>query len=110
VFAIAITLLVLELKVPELEPGETLFEALTTEHFFASYVAYFLSFVSILVMWVNHHRIFTLVRRSTMRSCTGTDCCCCLSRLCRFQRRCLRNICRWLPPKAQPAMYRRHRA
>lgn len=63
VFAIAITLLVLELKVPELEPGQTLFEALTTEHFFASYVAYFLSFVSILVMWVNHHRIFTLVRR-----------------------------------------------
>jgi len=65
VFAIAITLLVLELKVPESFAGgdHDLFKALSEDRFLASYLAFFLSFVSILVMWVNHHRIFTLVRR-----------------------------------------------
>jgi uncharacterized membrane protein len=29
-----------------------------------NYVAYLMSFAVILVMWVNHHRIFTLVRRT----------------------------------------------
>ena len=68
VFAIAITLLILELKVPELDwadvthPNAELFAAL--RRLAPHYLAFFLSFTSILVMWVNHHRIFSLVRRS----------------------------------------------
>jgi uncharacterized membrane protein len=65
VFAIAITLLVLDLKVPvgPFPSGTALLAELSTVHFAANYLAFFLSFVSILVMWVNHHRIFTLVQR-----------------------------------------------
>jgi uncharacterized membrane protein len=65
VFAIAITLLVLDLKVPEesFHGDHALLQALASERFLPNYLAFFLSFVSILVMWVNHHRIFTLVRR-----------------------------------------------
>jgi len=68
VFAIAITLLILELKVPELDlhqvahPDALLWEKL--RELGPHYLAFFLSFVSILVMWVNHHRIFTIVRKS----------------------------------------------
>lgn len=66
VFAIAITLLILELKVPHIEPGEHMSRELLNSlaNLWHSYVAFFLSFVSILVMWVNHHRIFTIVRKT----------------------------------------------
>jgi uncharacterized membrane protein len=64
VFAIAITLLVLELKVPELEAGASSAELLRAlGHDWPSYLAYLISFLTILVMWVNHHRLFTLIRR-----------------------------------------------
>lgn len=65
VFAIAITLLVLDLKVPEgqFPSGTALITELASAQFLPKYLAFFLSFVSILVMWVNHHRIFTLVQR-----------------------------------------------
>ncbi len=64
VFAIAITLLVLELKVPHLADGGaagSLGRALLAQ--WPSYVALVTSFFTILVMWANHHRIFELVRR-----------------------------------------------
>jgi uncharacterized membrane protein len=64
VFAIAITLLVLELKVPHLPDGGaagSLGRALAAQ--WPSYVALVTSFFTILVMWANHHRIFDLVRR-----------------------------------------------
>jgi TMEM175 potassium channel family protein len=67
VFAIAITLLVLDLKVPhanELQAsGRRLTEALLGR--WPSFLAYFTSFATILVMWVNHHRLFTHIRRTT---------------------------------------------
>ena len=57
VFAIAITLLVLDLKVPrELHEGQTLTAALA--HQWPSYAAYVVSFLVIGVMWVNHHALF----------------------------------------------------
>lgn len=65
VFAIAITLLILEIvvKVPHdpLEAGQ-----LTSElaHLWPSYVAYFASFATIGVMWLNHHRLYTLIARN----------------------------------------------
>jgi uncharacterized membrane protein len=62
VFAIAITLLVIELHAPaELDPGETLAHALWLE--WPSYVAYLVSFLTIGVIWLNHHRVFTQVAR-----------------------------------------------
>jgi uncharacterized membrane protein len=67
VFAIAITLLILELKIPPFATGHDpsnreLLQALGDD--WHHYLAFFLSFVSILVMWVNHHRIFTVVRKA----------------------------------------------
>jgi uncharacterized membrane protein len=65
VFAIAITLLILDVRVPR-PPGDAavpfdLGRALV--RLWPDLLAYLLSFVTILVMWVNHHRIFTVVRR-----------------------------------------------
>jgi uncharacterized membrane protein len=64
VFAIAITLLVLELKVPHLGEGAER-GALTREllHLWPSFAAFLTSFVAILIMWMNHHKVFRLVRR-----------------------------------------------
>jgi uncharacterized membrane protein len=63
VFAIAITLLVLDLRVPrELPDGADLTEALLSQ--WPSYLAFVTSFATILIMWVNHHRLFTLIRRA----------------------------------------------
>jgi len=60
VFAIAITLLVLEIKVPhDVPPGE-LSEALL--HLWPSYLAFLTSFCTIGMMWINHHRLFTLIQ------------------------------------------------
>jgi uncharacterized membrane protein len=65
VFAVAITLLALELKVPAvtaLHGGHHLAAALLDE--WPMYLAYALSFLSILIVWVNHHHLFLLIRRT----------------------------------------------
>lgn len=65
VFAIAITLLVLAIKVPmttEIGPGGSLLSALLG--LWPHYLAFVTSFATIFAMWVNHHRIFTFVQRS----------------------------------------------
>ena len=59
VFAIAITLLVLDLHVPNSEMiknGSDLWNYLKND--WASFLAFTLSFFSIFIMWVNHHKIF----------------------------------------------------
>ena len=61
VFAIAITLLILELKVPRGLGVAELRHALVLE--WPSYAAYFVSFATIGIMWVSHHWLFTLIRR-----------------------------------------------
>jgi uncharacterized membrane protein len=62
VFAIAITLLVLDLKVPRELPGSArLIDVLLRQ--WPSYVAFVSSFATIGIMWINHHRLFALVRR-----------------------------------------------
>ena len=66
VFAIAITLLVLDLKVPrDLHEGRTLADVLLEQ--WPAYLAFVTSFMTILVMWINHHRIFRLIGRSDDR-------------------------------------------
>ena len=61
VLAIAITLLVIDIRPPELHQGERLARALWAQ--WPSYVAYLVSFLTIGVIWLNHHRIFTQVAR-----------------------------------------------
>lgn len=64
VFAIAITLLILEVKIPgpaNLPPGMSLWSALGRQ--WPSFLAYLTSFGTILIMWVNHHVLFTHIRR-----------------------------------------------
>jgi uncharacterized membrane protein len=62
VFAIAITLLVIEIKVPELHEYDTqaILKALG-EHFFSSIFGFILSFAVIGQFWINHHRLFGFV-------------------------------------------------
>jgi uncharacterized membrane protein len=55
VIAIAITLLVLEISVPNVEDGH-LFDALLDQ--WPSYLAFIISFVVIGIMWVSHHSMF----------------------------------------------------
>ena len=59
IFAIAITLLILEIHLPHDVPLRHALVAL-----WPSYLAYFASFVTIGVMWMNHHRLFNLIARS----------------------------------------------
>ena len=61
VLAIAITLLVIEIRPAELHQDEQLAHALWTQ--WPSYVAYLVSFLTIGVIWLNHHRIFEQVAR-----------------------------------------------
>ena len=65
VFAVAITLLVLDLIVPDL-PGSPTPRALAIALWqrWPSYLAFVTSFGTILIMWINHHALFKLVRRS----------------------------------------------
>jgi uncharacterized membrane protein len=60
VFAIAITLLVLAIHLPA--PDEKLGDALVAQ--LPEFVGYVVSFLTIGIMWVQHHRLFTLIRHS----------------------------------------------
>jgi uncharacterized membrane protein len=62
VFAIAITLLVLDLKVPrDLDGADAVAHALV--HQWPAYLAFLTSFATIGIMWINHHRLFTHIHR-----------------------------------------------
>jgi uncharacterized membrane protein len=64
VFAIAITLLILEIKVPgkdEIGSAGGLWHALG--HRWPNYLGYLLSFLVIGVMWANHHALFDYIKR-----------------------------------------------
>lgn len=60
VFAIAITLLILEIKIPT--PGAAPL-AHQLEQQWPAYVSFVISFWFIGIMWVNHHRMFTHIKR-----------------------------------------------
>jgi uncharacterized membrane protein len=64
VFAIAITLLVLEIKVPTLEDGNGRSLASALLGLWPSYFGYVFSFVMIGIHWVQHHYVFKLYERS----------------------------------------------
>jgi uncharacterized membrane protein len=62
VFAIAITLLVLEIRVP---PAGTTDLAGAILDQWPSFAAYVISFLTIGVMWVSHHQMFAVITRTT---------------------------------------------
>jgi uncharacterized membrane protein len=61
VFAIAMTLLILEIKVPSAGSGDLSRQLIRQ---WPAYVAFVISFAFIGIMWINHHRLFTHIRRS----------------------------------------------
>lgn len=63
VFAIAITLLVIEIKVPELHHPTELQAVNVLLGLIPKFVGFLLSFFIIAIYWVAHHRIFRFVRR-----------------------------------------------
>ena len=64
VFAIAITLLALDLKVPEVKSLTPLALAQALWAKWPSYVIFLISFATILIMWVYHHRLFQSLKRA----------------------------------------------
>jgi len=60
VIAVAITLLVLDLHVPDVKAG--LFEALLRQ--WPTYLGYVTSFLVIGILWLHHHHIFTYIKRT----------------------------------------------
>ena len=64
VFAIAMTLLVIEIKVPSHEVVAAKGLAQSLVALWPSYLAFLTSFATVLVIWVHHHWIFALVNRN----------------------------------------------
>ncbi len=64
VFAVAITLLVLEIKVPHVADGAPAGLGAALLARWPSYVAYAVSFLTIGVIWANHHAVMDHVRRA----------------------------------------------
>jgi uncharacterized membrane protein len=64
VFAIALTLLILGIKVPDLDnfaSRDKLYRSLI--NLWPSYFAFILSFAAVLIMWINHHGFFKYLRK-----------------------------------------------
>lgn len=64
VFAIALTLLVLDLRAPDNEQGGFAHALLEQ---WPSYLAYLAAFLNISAIWINHHDLFTRVHRVDIR-------------------------------------------
>lgn len=65
IFAIAVTLLILEIRAPaqhDIDSDGALWHAL--RDLWPAYLAYVISFATILVTWINHHAIMRLVGRT----------------------------------------------
>jgi len=62
VVAIVITLLIIEIGVPHVDAGQSL--AAELRNLWPSYAGYALSFVTIGVMWMNHHEMFRDIERT----------------------------------------------
>jgi uncharacterized membrane protein len=69
VYAIAITLLVLELKVPGHAAGESQVDLLhALGHLIPKFVAWLMSFFILCIFWIAHHRMFLWVRSVDMKA------------------------------------------
>jgi uncharacterized membrane protein len=61
IFAIAMTLLVLEIRVPDVASSQSLVRAML--HDWPAYLAFLIGFFTLLVCWINHHYMFELIER-----------------------------------------------
>ena len=63
VFAIAITLLVLELiQILHPQKGESLLKSYLNH--WEPFLAFFIGFLTILICWINHHHVFTYIKKT----------------------------------------------
>jgi uncharacterized membrane protein len=68
VFAIAITLLILEIKAPRVDENITNSQLFTSlVNLWPSYFAFLLSFTAVLIMWINHHGFFKYLKSINSR-------------------------------------------
>jgi uncharacterized membrane protein len=66
VFAIALTLLIIDIKLPSSAPIDTTHDFwLALNHIVPSILSFLLSFTIILITWVNHHATLKLVNKSS---------------------------------------------
>lgn len=64
VFAIAITLLVIEIKAPFIQPGDSDAESLRQlGHLVSKFVGFIISFFVVAIFWRSHHRLFGFVNQ-----------------------------------------------
>jgi uncharacterized membrane protein len=61
IFAIAITLLILDIHVPAVKENESLLILLAAD--WATYLAFLIGFFTMLVCWINHHYMFEFIYR-----------------------------------------------
>lgn len=64
VFAIVITLLVFNIRPPGVDKANEIGLLSALASAWPTYLAFAASFFFVLVMWINHHRLFTVIRRS----------------------------------------------
>ena len=66
VFAIALTLLIIDIKIPSTVEITTVSDFwLALRHIIPSIAAFVLSFIVILITWLNHHQSFKLIHKSS---------------------------------------------
>lgn len=65
VFGFAITLLVLDIKVPDVGSGKNLFESMAAD--WSVYLSFLIGFFTILICWINHHFMFDYIYRSNSK-------------------------------------------
>ncbi len=66
VFAIALTLLIIDIKIPPTENVSTTADLwLAIKHLLPTILAFLLSFITILITWVSHHNTFKLINKSS---------------------------------------------
>lgn len=62
IFAIAMTLLVLDLHAPTIKGDESLIGALIAD--WPAHLAFLIGFFTLLICWINHHYMFQLIQKS----------------------------------------------
>ena len=67
VFAIAMTLLVVEVRAPHLDPGTNRALAQALVDLIPNYIGFVVSFVVIARFWIGHHRVMALLARADAR-------------------------------------------
>lgn len=65
VFGFAATLLVLDIHVPSVSEGQSLFQLLLAD--WPTYIVFLIGFFTILICWINHHFMFDYIYRSNSK-------------------------------------------